>query len=169
MFVGGAENPLAMYFDGEPNDDGTEDMVEPEAGEIERAPMAGQLSDEDFEAFLKASTLEDRIAKVKSDKSTEGVESKSEVEVSIIDDVEILNKFSAFENEATEMEASITELEGEKETLTQEIERLTALLGKANARGTEISTDGDPAVIAENKVESSEVSFWNSLANKIKN
>jgi hypothetical protein len=67
MFVGGAENPLAMYFDGEPNADGTEDMVEPEAGEIEKAPMAGQLSDEDFEAFLKASTLEDRIAKVKSD------------------------------------------------------------------------------------------------------
>jgi len=67
MFVGGAENPLAMYFDGEPNDDGSEDMVEPEAGEIEKAPMAGQLSDEDFEAFLKASTLEDRIAKVKSD------------------------------------------------------------------------------------------------------
>ena len=67
MFVGDAENPLAMYFDGEPNDDGSEDMTEPEAGEIERAPMAGQLSDEDFEAFLKASTLEDRIAKVKSD------------------------------------------------------------------------------------------------------
>ena len=67
MFVGGAENPLAMYFDGEPNDDGSEDMTEPEAGEIEKAPMAGQLSDEDFEAFLKASTLEDRIAKVKSD------------------------------------------------------------------------------------------------------
>ena len=66
MFVGGAENPLAMYFDGEPNNDGSEDF-EPEAGEIERAPMAGQLSDEDFEAFLKASTLEDRIAKVKSD------------------------------------------------------------------------------------------------------
>ena len=67
MFVGSAENPLAMYFDGEPNADGTEDMVEPEAGEIERAPMAGQLSDEDFESFLKASTLENRIAKVKSD------------------------------------------------------------------------------------------------------
>ena len=66
MFVGGAENPLAMYFDGEPNADGSEDF-EPETGEIERAPMAGQLSDEDFEAFLKASTLEDRIAKVKSD------------------------------------------------------------------------------------------------------
>jgi hypothetical protein len=70
MFVGGAENPLAMYFDGEPNNDGSEDFTdsdEPEAGEIEKAPIAGQLSDEDFEAFLKASTLEDRIAKVKSD------------------------------------------------------------------------------------------------------
>ena len=67
MFVGGAENPLAMYFDGEPNADGSEDFVEPEAGEIERAPMAGQLSDEDYEAFMQASTLEDRITKVKSD------------------------------------------------------------------------------------------------------
>ena len=66
MFVGGAENPLAMYFDGEPNADGSEDF-EPEEDAIEKAPMAGQLSDEDFEAFLKASTLEDRIAKVKSD------------------------------------------------------------------------------------------------------
>jgi hypothetical protein len=28
MFVGGAENPLAMYFDGEPNADGSEDMVD---------------------------------------------------------------------------------------------------------------------------------------------
>jgi len=67
MFVGGAENPLAMYFDGEPNADGSEDMVEPEEDAIEKAPVAGQLSDEDYEAFLKASTLEDRIAKVKSD------------------------------------------------------------------------------------------------------
>jgi len=66
MFVGGAENPLAMYFDGEPNADGSEDF-EPEEDAIEKAPIAGQLSDEDFEAFLKASTLEDRIAKVKSD------------------------------------------------------------------------------------------------------
>jgi hypothetical protein len=67
MFVGGAENPLAMYFDGEPNADGSEDMVEPEEDAIEKAPVAGQLSDEDYEAFLKASTLEDRITKVKSD------------------------------------------------------------------------------------------------------
>jgi hypothetical protein len=67
MFVGGAENPLAMYFDGEPNADGSEDMVEPEEDAIEKAPMVGQLSDEDYEAFMQASTLEDRITKVKSD------------------------------------------------------------------------------------------------------
>ncbi len=67
MFVGGAENPLAMYFDGEPNADGSEDFIEPEEDAIEKAPMAGQLSDEDYEAFMQASTLEDRITKVKSD------------------------------------------------------------------------------------------------------
>jgi hypothetical protein len=67
MFVGSAENPLAMYFDGEPNADGSEDFIEPEEDAIEKAPMAGQLSDEDYEAFMQASTLEDRITKVKSD------------------------------------------------------------------------------------------------------
>lgn len=67
MFVGGSENPLAMYFDGEPNADGSEDFIEPEEDAIEKAPMAGQLSDEDYEAFMQASTLEDRITKVKSD------------------------------------------------------------------------------------------------------
>ena len=67
MFVGGSENPLAMYFDGEPNVDGSEDFTEPEEDAIEKAPMAGQLSDEDYEAFMQASTLEDRITKVKSD------------------------------------------------------------------------------------------------------
>jgi len=66
MFVGGSENPLAMYFDGEPNADGSEDF-EPEEDAIEKAPIAGQLSDEDYEAFMQASTLEDRITKVKSD------------------------------------------------------------------------------------------------------
>jgi hypothetical protein len=67
MFVGSSENPLAMYFDGEQNADGSEDFTEPEEDAIEKAPMAGQLSDEDYEAFMQASTLEDRITKVKSD------------------------------------------------------------------------------------------------------
>ena len=68
MFVGGAENPLAMYFDGEPNADGSEDMVEPEAGEIEKAApvQIGKVSDEDFEASLKYSDLDRRLAATKS-------------------------------------------------------------------------------------------------------
>ena len=68
MFVGGSENPLAMYFDGEPNDDGSEDMVEPEAGEIEKAApvQIGKVSDADFEASLKYSDLDRRLAATKS-------------------------------------------------------------------------------------------------------
>ena len=56
LFMGGSENPLSMYFDNEPNDDGSEDFtdeVEPEAGELEKAePAAGSMSDEDYEAFI---------------------------------------------------------------------------------------------------------------------
>ncbi len=67
MFVGGSENPLAMYFDGEPNADGSDDF-EPEAGEIEKAApvQVGKVSDEDFEASLKYSELERRLAATKS-------------------------------------------------------------------------------------------------------
>ncbi len=67
MFVGGAEDPLAMYFDGEPNADGSEDF-EPEAGELEKAApvQIGKVSDEDFEASLKYSELERRLAATKS-------------------------------------------------------------------------------------------------------
>jgi len=68
MFVGSAENPLAMYFDGEPNADGSEDFIEPEAGEIEKAApiQTGNVSDEDFEASLKYSELDRRLAATKS-------------------------------------------------------------------------------------------------------
>jgi hypothetical protein len=67
MFVGGSENPLAMYFDGEPNNDGSEDF-EPEAGEIEKAApvQVGKVSDADFEASLKYSDLDRRLAATKS-------------------------------------------------------------------------------------------------------
>ena len=67
MFVGGAEDPLAMYFDGEPNADGSDDF-EPEAGEIEKAePVStSNMSDEEFEAWLKYTELERRLAATKS-------------------------------------------------------------------------------------------------------
>ena len=109
--------------------------------------------------------VEDIIARVKS----ENVESdsKSNIEVTMSDEAEILNKFSDFESKITEISGSVTELEGEKETLTIEIERLNALLSKADAKGTEISTDGDPAVVVENKVEDKDATFWNGMLAKI--
>jgi hypothetical protein len=68
LFMGSAENPLAMYFDNEPNVDGSEDIAdEPEAGELEKAiAPASSMSDEDYEAFMKYSELADRLAATKS-------------------------------------------------------------------------------------------------------
>ena len=80
--------------------------------------------------------------------------------------VMILNKLSDLEGNVTDLNGSITDLEGDKETLTGEVERLTALLSKANARGTEISTDGDPAVV-KTEVEEKDAAFWNGMIAKM--
>ena len=109
--------------------------------------------------------VEDIIARVKSENVE--ADSKSNVEVTMSDEAEILNKFSDFETKVAEISGSVTELEGEKETLTMEVERLNGLLSKSNAKGTEISTDGDPAVVVANKVEDSNASFWNGMVAKI--
>jgi len=72
LFIGSSENPLSMYFDNEPNDDGTEDMndeEEPTAGEVEPASepaSTGGMSDEDYEVFMKYSDLKDRLNATKS-------------------------------------------------------------------------------------------------------
>jgi len=111
--------------------------------------------------------IEDIITRVKSGNSDVDVEeSGTEVEVTIADEAEILNKFSDLEGVATKLSGSVTDLEGDKETLTGEVERLTALLSKANARGTEISTDGDPVVV-NTEVEDSNSAFWNGLVVKM--
>ena len=110
--------------------------------------------------------IEDIITRVKSDDSNDSVEA-TEVEVTIADEAEILNKFSDLEGKSTELRGSVADLEGEKETLTEEVERLNALLSKANARGTEISTDGDPAVVVENNVEDKDAKFWNGIVSKM--
>lgn len=70
MFMGSSENPLSMYFDNEPNDDGSEDFTddtEPDAGEIEKSDKTpGGLSDEDFDAFMKYDELKRRLDVTKS-------------------------------------------------------------------------------------------------------
>jgi hypothetical protein len=70
LFMGSGENPLSMYFDNEPNDDGSEDFtdnVEPETDELEKAePTTSKMSDADYEAFMKYDDLSQRLAATKS-------------------------------------------------------------------------------------------------------
>jgi len=110
--------------------------------------------------------VEEIITKVKASNESE-TEDVKEVEVMMADEKEVSEKLTGFEARVTELDSFVAELVGEKETLTQEVERLNALLSKADAKGTELSTDGDPVVI-ENKVEDKESKFFSALANKLK-
>jgi hypothetical protein len=70
-FLIGSGDPLAGMFDGEPNDDGSEDFndeEEPTTGEVEPGTPAttGGMSDDDYEAFMKYKDLTDRLAATKS-------------------------------------------------------------------------------------------------------
>ena len=120
---------------------------------------------EELKSWFNAK-VEEIIAKVKSSNKSE-TEDVKEVEVMMVDNEEVSEKLSTFEAKVTELNNQTADLEGEKETLTEEIVRLNALLSKADAKGTEISTDGDPAVI-DNKVENKEEKFFSALAAKLK-
>jgi len=112
------------------------------------------------------SKVEEIIAKVKDSKDVETVESVN-VEVKLADNEEIMNKFSDLDGTISTLNNSIVELEGEKETLIAEVERMNALLSKADAKGTDVSTDGDPSVV-ENKVVDINASFFDNLVGMIK-
>ena len=70
LFMGGAENPLSMYFDDTPNDGGEEDFnaeEEPTVGDLEKGGGAvSQMSDEDYEAWMKYDDLNQRLNATKS-------------------------------------------------------------------------------------------------------
>ena len=112
------------------------------------------------------SKVDSIIAKVKDSDVEQSIESV-DVNITLADNEEIKNKLSEFEATVTELNNSITDLEGEKETLTEEVGRITALLSKAEAVGTEVQTDGDPAVVSS-KVEDRNSKFFNDLAALIK-
>ena len=111
--------------------------------------------------------------------SVKGAENTSEdvvteVNVMLSDNEEISNKLSSFEASVTDLNGKIVSLEedltsakGENETLSTEIERLNALLNKADAKGTEVVTEGDPAVV-ENKTVDGNASFYNALADRVR-
>jgi len=112
------------------------------------------------------SKVEDIIARVKSDNVVDN--KVEEVQVTIVDEMEVSEKLTNFEARVAELNESITDLEGEKETLTEEVGRLTALLSKAEAGGTEISTDGDPAVVTKLVEKDANSEFFNALADAFK-
>jgi hypothetical protein len=70
LFMGSAENPLSMYFDDVPNDNGEEDINdedEPTVGDIEQIPVsAANISDADYESFMKYTDLKSRLDSTKS-------------------------------------------------------------------------------------------------------
>lgn len=111
--------------------------------------------------------------------SVKGADNKSEdvvteVNVMLSDNEEISNKLSSFEASITDLNGKIVSLEeeltsakGENETLSTEIERLNALLNKADAKGTEVVTEGDPAVV-ENKTVDANASFYNAMAERVR-
>ena len=86
-----------------------------------------------------------------------------------------MNKISEFETNNIELSNKISLLEeelvaskGTNETLTVEIEALNAKINKADARGTEIVTEADPAVV-ENKKEDVNAGFYNAIAERMRN
>ena len=86
-----------------------------------------------------------------------------------------MNKISEFETGNIELSNKISLLEeelvaskGTNETLTVEVEALNAKINKADAKGTEIETESDPAVV-ENKKEDANAGFYNVMAERIRN
>ena len=85
-----------------------------------------------------------------------------------------MNKISEFETGNIELSNKISLLEeelvaskGTNETLTVEVEALNAKINKADAKGTEIETESDPAVV-ENKKEDANAGFYNAMAERIR-
>tara|TARA_R100000654_G_scaffold17445_1_gene36477 strand:+ start:1203 stop:2204 length:1002 start_codon:yes stop_codon:yes gene_type:complete len=108
--------------------------------------------------------VDDIIKSVKAEKSEAEAE---EVVVKVADNDEIVAKLTDFEVKVTELDGLVAELEGEKLTLTEEVERLNALVNKAEAKGTEVKTEGDPNV-REDKVVDANVQCFATLADRIK-
>jgi len=113
------------------------------------------------------SKVEEIIAKVKDSKDVETVESVN-VEVTLADNEEIMNKFSDLDGTVSTLNNSIAELEGEKETLTVEVSRLNALVSKSEAKGTNAVAEGDPSVVVKEVVADANSTFFDNLVARIK-
>ena len=120
--------------------------------------------------------VEEIVTAVKGDvKVSADVAEQTAITVNLGDNDEIMNKISEFETGNIELSNKISLLEeelvaskGTNETLTVEIEALNAKINKADAKGTEIVTEADPAVV-ENKKEDANAGFYNAMAARMRN
>ena len=121
------------------------------------------------------SKVEEIVTSVKGEvKVSADVAEQTAITVNLGDNEEITNKISEFEAKNIELSNKISLLEGElvsekgnNETLTVEVEGLNAKINKADAKGTELETSSDPAIVENKKVDVN-AEFYNVLASKIR-
>ena len=121
------------------------------------------------------SKVEEIVTAVKGEvKVSADVAEQTAITVNLGDNEEITNKISEFEaknielsNKMSLLEEELVSAKGNNETLTVEVEGLNAKINKADAKGTELQTSGDPAIV-ENKVVDANMGFYNMLAGRIK-
>ena len=121
------------------------------------------------------SKVEEIVTSVKGEvKVSADVAEQTAITVNLGDNEEITNKISEFEAKNIELSNKISSLEeelvsakGNNETLTVEVEGLNAKINKADAKGTELETSSDPAIVENKKVDVN-AEFYNVLASRIR-
>ena len=121
------------------------------------------------------SKVEEIVTAVKGDvKVSADVAEQTAITVNLGDNEEITNKISEFEaknielsNKMSLLEEELVSAKGNNETLTVEVEGLNAKINKADAKGTELETSSDPAIVENKKVDAN-AEFYNVLASKIR-
>ena len=121
------------------------------------------------------SKVEEIVTAVKGEvKVSADVAEQTAITVNLGDNEEITNKISEFEaknielsNKMSLLEEELVSAKGNNETLTVEVEGLNAKINKADAKGTELQTSGDPAIV-ENKVVDVNLAFYNAMASRIR-
>ena len=121
------------------------------------------------------SKVEEIVTAVKGEvKVSADVAEQTAITVNLGDNEEITNKISEFEaknielsNKLSLLEEELVSAKGNNETLTVEVEGLNAKINKADAKGTELETSSDPAIV-ENKVVDGNSAFYAAMASRIR-
>ena len=121
------------------------------------------------------SKVEEIVTTVKGEvKVSADVAEQTAITVNLGDNEEITNKISEFEaknielsNKMSLLEEELVSAKGNNETLTVEVEGLNAKINKADAKGTELETSSDPAIVENKKVDGNSA-FYDAMAARIR-